>query len=471
MRHPALVSPILLSAVLAVSAVASTAALPVAAEGATVHTIRGAGFGHGVGMSQYGAYGMAQRGAAYERILAHYYPGTTLDRAAVDRTRVLLAEGIPAAVFSGAARVPGKRALNRDRTYRAVPDPGGGVELRSSSGKLIGRSSGPLVVDGKGAPVRLAGRAINGVSDGGYRGALFLHPAPGGLTVVNVVGLEGYLRGVVPSEMPASWSRAALQAQAVAARSYALATARTGSLFDQYPDMRSQVYKGVSEEGRETNAAIKATAGRVIAHDGQVAKAFFHSTSGGRTETSANAFGGPPLPYLRSVADPRDATSPHHRWALSHTGAEMEARLGSLVDGHYRGIRVLKRGESPRILRAEVLGTGGRTPTTGATLRARLGLRDTWASFGRIDSTAAGALSATRSPATGPAPAGVLTGKVAPAPRGGRILVERERRGRWRVAMRAHTDRAGVFRVAVERTGRYRVRVEAAVGPAVRVGA
>jgi stage II sporulation protein D len=469
-RHPTLVSPILLPVLLLVSVLGAASALPPAAEGATVHTIRGAGFGHGVGMSQYGAYGMARRGASYERILAHYYPGTTIDRAAVDRTRVLLAEGIPAAVFSGAARVPGKRELNPDRTYRAVPGPRGGVELRTARGTLIGRASGPLVVDGKGSPVRLIGRAINGISDGGYRGTFVIHPAPVGLTVVNVVGLEGYLRGVVPSEMPASWPRAALQAQAVAARSYALATARTGSLFDQYPDMRSQVYKGVSEEEREANAAIKATAGRVIAHDGRVAKAFFHSTSGGRTETSANAFGGPPLPYLRSISDPRDATSPHHRWTLSLTGAEIEARLGSLVKGRYRGVRVLKRGESPRILRAEVLGSGGPTPTTGPTLRARLELRETWASFGRIDSSAAGALRATRSPASGPAPAGVLTGKVAPAPRGGRIVVERERRGRWRVAMRAHTDRAGAFSVAVERSGRYRVRVGGALGPAVRVG-
>jgi hypothetical protein len=88
--------------------------------------------------------------------------------------------------------------------------------------------------------VRLLGPALNGTSDGEYRGTLMLHPGSGGLTAINVVGLEDYLRGVVPSEMPSSWPEEALRAQAVAARSYALATARTGGLFDQYPDQRSR---------------------------------------------------------------------------------------------------------------------------------------------------------------------------------------------------------------------------------------
>ena len=136
---------------------------------------------------------------------------------------------------------------------------------------------------------------------------------------------------------------------------YALDTARREGIFDQYPDIRSPIYKGVAGEDPRADAAVAATAGRVVLHDGAVATTFFHTTAGGRTESSANAFGRRALPYLRSVDDPEDRISPHYRWALSLSGAEMERRLGSLVDGGYRGVRVLERGDSPRILRAEVV--------------------------------------------------------------------------------------------------------------------
>ena len=454
---------------LALLAAACAAALPAAAAAETTYTARGAGFGHGVGMSQYGAEGMARKGASHREILARYYPGTRLGRASTDRTRVLLIDGAPVVELSGAARIPGRRSLDRDRVYRASQTATGRVELRTGSGRLVGRYTAPLAVDGRGAPVRLGGPALNGVTGGEYRGATVLHPGAGGLTVVNLVGLEDYLRGVVPGEMPSSWRREALRAQAVAARSYALATARRGGLFDQYPDTRSQVYKGVHGEQPETDAAVTATAARVVLHGSVVATTFFHSTSGGRTETSANAFGGPAQPYLRSIADAEDRLSPHHRWAVSFTAGEIERRLGSLVDGRYRGVRVLDRGASPRVLRAEVVGTRGRRPTTGATLRARLGLRDTWAYFGRIDTSAAGAEVAPRSPTVGSAPAGVLTGRVVPVPRGGAIRVERLAGARWRRVERAHTDRRGAFRVAVERSGRYRVVAEGAAGATVVV--
>jgi stage II sporulation protein D len=461
----------LLVAVVAVVAVvvAVAAALgPSPAGAATVYTIRGAGNGHGVGMSQYGAYGMARRDFTYRKILAHYYRGAKLGPAPTDRTRVLLAEGVPAVEFSGAARVPGVRPLDPDRTYRAVATREGQVEVRSSAGKLVRRFPAPLALDGRGEPLRLAGPALNGISDGEYRGTLMLHPGSGGLTAINVVGLEDYLRGVVPSEMPSSWSREALKAQAVAARSYALATARTGGLFDQYPDQRSQVYKGVGGEAPETDAAIEVTRGEVLFHRGRIAIAFFSSSSGGRTESAVNAFNRQAYPYLRSVSDPYDRISPHFRWSLSLSREEMEHRLGALVKGRYEGIEVLEGGDSPRVLRAEVRGSKGRKSATGATLRAKLGLRDSWASFGRIDMAVAGAMRALRSPASGPAPAGVLTGRVKPEPRGGRIALERRERGGWRRAL-AHADRRGAFRVSVDRPGRYRVRAGGSGGPAVRV--
>jgi stage II sporulation protein D len=459
------------AAILAVALAALTASVgaPVAASAATAFTVRGAGFGHGVGLSQYGAEGMARAGADQGSILGRYYPGTGLGRAPTDRTRVLLLEGAPVAEVSGAGRIPGHRSLAPSRTYRASTTREGEVELRTDAGRILGRYPAPLTFDRLGKPVRLAGRALNGVYDGEYRGALLAQPAPGGVIVVNAVSLEDYLRGVVPAEMPASWHREALRAQAIAARSYALATAHRGALFDEYPDTRSQMYEGIVGERAETDAAVVATAGRVVLYGGAVAKTFFHSSSGGRTESSANAFGGLPLPYLRSVDDPDDRISPHHRWSVSFSSADIERRLGSLVAGRYRGIEVRTLGDSPRILRAEVVGTAGSRPATGLELKKRLGLRDSWASFGRIDTSPAAAALAARSAPAGPAPAGVLIGRVRPAPQGGGVVVEREDRRGWRRAGVARTYLSGGFRVPVARPGRYRIRAEGAAGPAVGV--
>ena len=132
---------------------------------------------------------------------------------------MLLLAGVPSVEVTGATRIPGQRSLNPDRTYRATATPVGEVELRRASGRLVGRYRAPLALDARGERVRLGGRGLNSVSGGQYRGTLFLHPDTGGLSVVNLASLEEYLRGVVPGEMPSSWHRQALRAQAVAARS------------------------------------------------------------------------------------------------------------------------------------------------------------------------------------------------------------------------------------------------------------
>src|SRR5437763_1544137 len=135
---------------------------------------------------------------------------------------------------------------------------------------------------------------------GTYRGLLELRPGGSSLTVVNVVGLDAYVQGVVPGEMVASWPAEALKAQAVAARSYALATDAGGAVFDQYADTRSQVYGGMNSETPASNAAVRATAGQVATYGGQVATTYFFSTSGGKTENVENVFyGATPEPYLK----------------------------------------------------------------------------------------------------------------------------------------------------------------------------
>jgi SpoIID/LytB domain protein len=198
---------------------------------------------------------------------------------------------------------------------------------------------------------------------------------------VRRIGLESYVRGVVAAEVPAGWPLAALEAQAVASRTYALTAHAGGARFDVYSDTRSQVYRGTAAETPQTNAAVEATAGQVVTYEGRPAITYFFASSGGRTENVENGFPGAlPEPWLRGTLDPYDR-GPRHRWKLTITFASAAARLRGLVRGSFRGIEVRRRGFSPRILSANVLGSAGRTAVSGAELAARLGLFDTWAYF------------------------------------------------------------------------------------------
>ena len=123
----------------------------------------------------------------------------------------------------------------------------------------------------------------------------------------------------------------------------------------------------------------------MLEYRGEVIPAFFSSSSGGRTENVEFAFlGAEPKPYLRSVRDPYDDASPDHRWRETFSRAAMESKLSGLVEGRLRAIRVTRTGVSPRIVRAQVVGTRGSTTVTGSDLQVRLGLRSTWAKFKRV---------------------------------------------------------------------------------------
>jgi stage II sporulation protein D len=259
--------------------------------------IDGAGDGHGVGMSQDGALGYAERGWSYAAILGHYYTGTAIGQA-------------PA-----------------------------------------------------GAVVKvLIGSKVKGIQ------------------------LETYVRGVISAEVSASWPMAALEAQAVASRTYAITAHAGGRTFDVYTDDRSQVYRGKAAETSRTNAAVAATAGQIVTYGGQPAITYFFASSGGHTESVQDSFvGSTPEPWLVGVADPYDG-GPLHRWTVSMSFASAASRLGTLVKGSFKGIEVLGRGSSPRIVSAYVLGSQGRTLVSGPELAARLGLYDTWAYFSVKDS-------------------------------------------------------------------------------------
>ena len=193
-----------------------------------VFVVTGHGWGHGVGMSQYGAYGYAQHGFPYTKIVVHYFPGTTLGPAPVSKVRVLLASGQSALKLTSADDFTVKDAGGTAHdisagTYTLTPK----LKVKLANAASAKPLTGPLTFQPGPSPLQLGSRH--------YRGAIQLDVVDGKLRAINVVGLEQYLYGVVPSEMPYTWAPEALKAQAVVARSYALASRRSGA-FDLYPD-------------------------------------------------------------------------------------------------------------------------------------------------------------------------------------------------------------------------------------------
>jgi stage II sporulation protein D len=479
----------------ALIAVLTAALAAVPAHGASRFVVRGAGFGHGVGMSQYGAYGYALHGKDYRFILAHYYTGTALGRTSGTEVVRVLLRTAGSASFAGANRA-GARHLNPASTYRAVPSGLGNVALKSPSGRTIQTFSPPLRVTGDG-PLTLAGV-------GRYRGALEFRPtAVGTLNSINAVGLENYVRGVVGAESPSSWPAAALQAQAVAARTYAITTGGGSAGYDQFADTRSQVYRGLAVETASTDSAVASTSGQIVTYQGVPVVTYFFSTSGGRTEDVENSFlGSSPKPWLKSVSDPYDNLSPKHRWGpIRMTLTQAGRRLRGLVKGSFRGISVIRRGESPRVVYADVVGTRGRTRVTGPTLRARFGLYDTWATFSVITSSGNAVTPPKPAPDTPPADeqtggvqpgsssggsggsgdpsggaraatlriAGSVSGRVGMVHKGVRVVLQRRAGGTWHFLAWTRTSRRGHFRFDYLRAGAYRVVWRGETGPVVRL--
>jgi stage II sporulation protein D len=340
------------------------------ATGQPTFVVTGRGWGHGVGMSQWGAYGFASRGWTYDRILAHYYRGTTMGAAPVSRVRVLLGEGRASVRIS--STVPftvrgagGTPTQLEPKAYAFGP----GLRVRAGEAPL----TGPLLFAPGSEPLLLDGRP--------YRGQLEVAVVAGKLRIVNVVGLEAYLAGVVPDEVPSAWPAEALKAQAVVARSYALASRRTGP-FDLYADVRSQVYGGVRAEEPATTTAVGETSGQVLLYEGKVAQTFSFSTSGGRTASAADTWSGEPVPYLVSVADPYDGASPYHAWGpVAFTAPALAKKLG--VKGAILDVQTTVNA-SQRVDLVTVVTQTGETEVRGGDVRTKLGLRSTWFRVGAL---------------------------------------------------------------------------------------
>jgi stage II sporulation protein D len=348
--------------------------------------LEGRGWGHGVGLSQWGAYGFALReGRDHRSILAHYFTGTRLGEAGGGRMRVLLKRSrAPKLCSATRIRDAGARRLrlSERRSYRLRA--AGADRLRlidATNGRTRARLRAPVTVSGR-SMTCLRGAAENGVRDGFYRGRMVYVRDGAAVLAVNHVGLEHYLYGVVASEMPSTWPAEALRAQAIVARSYALRSRRPASDFDVFADVRSQVYRGVAGEAASTTAAVRATRGRAVLAGGEVAQTFFFSTSGGRTAGNEEAFGGAPLAYLRPVDDPHDDLSPYHTWTARFSERDVGRRLRGLTPGEFEGIAVATRGASGRAETVDIVGSEGTNTVPAATIRLRLELRSTWFDVG-----------------------------------------------------------------------------------------
>ena len=279
----------------------------------------------------------------------------------------------------------------------------GGAELRIPAGQSLQArlSGGAVLVEQGGQPLALPrsrelwlepaeGRpqtpgAVAGAASEAdfqlqqrrFRGRLQLLASGSGLQAINHLAIEQYLPSVVGSEMPASWPQAALRAQAVAARTYALRQRKPAAAYDVTATVSSQVYKGVEAETASTREAVAATRGQVLMYEGSLANAVFHSSSGDSTEASGEIWSRQ-LPYLVSVPD-FDEHSPVRQWQQRLEPQDLRRAFGEI--GGANRIDILATSGSGRVKQARVVGPAGTLVLTGAQLRSRLGLRSTHVRF------------------------------------------------------------------------------------------
>ncbi len=349
---------------LSLTVIALALGLAGGASAQTVFVFTGHGYGHGVGLPQWGAYGLAKEGWTYDRILAHYYTGTTLGKAPAKRVRVLLASG------RGSVRISSEAPFAAVDARGRISLPAGAVEIGSDLRVVAGGATRTLA-----SPVRFIPGAKPLRFDRAYRGALVVHRDGGSLSVVNDVKLEHYVYAIVPHEMPASWDLEALKTQAVAARTYAIKTRKAGTYYDFEHNPVAQAYEGVGEEDPRARQAVDQTRGEIVLYDGEPAWTFYSSSSGGRTARLTDAFpGGEDIPYLVPVDDPHDTLSPYHDWVVRYTAGELADKLG--LPGPPARI-MLRRSDSGRVRTLVAIGAGWRKEVVGASLRGSLGLRST----------------------------------------------------------------------------------------------
>ncbi|HXY71586.1 MAG TPA: SpoIID/LytB domain-containing protein [Actinomycetota bacterium] len=399
---------------LALALVAATVApavlLSPPASAATTFTFYGQGWGHGVGMSQYGAYGMANAGKTYSQILSAYYPGTTLSTVSSPSTlRVGLLQN-KTAIALGATFGPIVLRLNdpstgktiatipKDKTWIIQFHADGHYWLRQANGNYTGGH-------GWGGPsnnlyaVFMKTHTIVSVPGTGHRynvGYLeFNIYQPCGSTchrgrLILTVGTNNYVYGI--AEVPASWPMAALDAQAVAARTYGVYRAdtsgqhRSGCNCALYASVYDQTYIGYDRiagtDGARWKSASDATASKVVSSGGNPIAAFYSSSNGGYEQSDPHGIGGSQLAYLPDRCDPYDynpGTSEYNTWTAANVSGDT---IGSGVKsvkgvdiGSVTGFSNIVRFGSGRISSITVVGTKGSANLTGYEFRTAAGLK------------------------------------------------------------------------------------------------
>ena len=350
--------------------------------------VTGAGWGHGKGMSQYGAWGAADAGLSHQKILAFYYPGTTIGK---------LAPGNTIRVWISA---------DTDKMLNVMPS--SGQRVRDSAGHSynlpigskyrqwrIKRSGSKRVLQYLNAKSAWVTRStkltatrlwtvdnptrgivtvrLPGKVDRDYRSKVALRFYGSGARSVNTVSMENYVRGVVPREMPTSWHAEAVQAQAVAARSYAarFRLSPQSSVYDLCDTTYCQVYGGQDAESSGGNAAVTATANQVVKSGRAIALTMFSSSNGGHS-----ADGG--LPYLVAKADPYDGRMRNQAWSAFLSASRIQNAYPSI--GTFSSVRVSARdGDGRWGGRADtvvITGSKRSVSVTGGAFKSKFGLKE-----------------------------------------------------------------------------------------------
>lgn len=360
---------------------------PAQAAGPTSLTLIGRGWGHGHGMSQYGAQNAARNhGLLAGQILDFYYPGTT-PAAATGVMAVLLTADTSSNVVVGHRTGLTVRSLKSGaiwklnsstaKQWQLVALPGNRstrLSVLTDKWRTVRDIPGQAEFGAANAPIRVYHPGGSATYRGRIRSAI---PASGvGRDTVNVVGLEDYLKGVVPVEIPALWHAQAVQAQAVAARTYA-AFARSNRHPPHYylcDTSACQVYRGVAAEHPASDAAIKATATAIRTYAGQPAFTQFSSSNGGWSSAGSR-------PYLAAKQDPYDlwTGNPNASWQAVVPATTIEKAWPAI--GDFLKIEVTKRdGKGSwggRVTEVRVRGAAGVVLVSGDIFRSRLGLKST----------------------------------------------------------------------------------------------
>jgi len=288
------------------------------------------GYGHGVGMTQFGAKGMAEQEYKYDEIIKYYYTGVNIEKRNTDNVNIKVKISLdlgspdinitsdqpysvvyktkdndteqivenqiacPAQSTTSFKYMDGNIVITNDKVIddsTQLPQ----TIVSIDAVRVIPSDTGVLSYINKGNPLPYAGEF-----------KIYPNNSSKNLDLINILPLEEYLRGVVPAEMPSSWHEEALKAQTLAARTYALRRISDKKIFDVYDSTLSQAYKGLSVVNDKVDNLIKATKGEVVTYNGGLADTVYSASAGGYTVDSTFAWGGSDVPYLKGKPDPYD---------------------------------------------------------------------------------------------------------------------------------------------------------------------